>query len=545
MRLEVGDGPMGIVPVAQHHREQTHKNGVPPGHDYMSVTASCLVAAQRVCVDEDGGGKNPCACSTRNLSDTLPSLSLVSRVFGAVMTKQNTTSRALALLGVVSLCNACVDGKPNESASYVPTTSVGTHDGTDPDDGAASVDSADSDADSDADSTGTSGGPSTAESTVTSNATTASTSMPTSDSVSDGSSADDSDATSSATSGTSGETDDHPPTGTCTPAHDAATPALTGPYCVGVSQLHLVPGAGREELVYLFYPILPGSAALPALWVGEKEWPVLQGFDFSLPPGGWMNLWSNAVQDEAVAPGAFPLLTFMHGLGAHTAAYTASFIEPLASHGFIVAAINHPVYSGVVNFPDGHSVYGPTGGADDGTVAVMVGDAGFVVDHLMSDPKWQGSIDFARVGSYGHSLGGAISVELLVQDASFIAGMDADGRLFGSIASTGTTKPVFLMASEEVGFTVTGGDWGELWNRLTGPGYYARIAGTTHVGISDLGLLRQHFGGFGPGSIAPQTLQQITGQISQTFFAAHLADGDPAAVGQAAMGFGEVTFQQK
>ncbi len=348
--------------------------------------------------------------------------------------------------------------------------------------------------------------------------------------------------------------------GMCSPAHDAATPALTGPYCVGVSVLHLVdesrdetltsaPGDKREVLVYLFYPILPGSDNPPVPWIGQKEWPWLLNYGFPFPSDGYKDLWSNAVQDEDVAPGIFPVVTFMPGFGAHTSAYTGVFVEPLVSRGFIVAAVNHPYVSGIVNFPDGRSIAG-SAALDDATLSVVVGDARFVLSELEVDPRWQDTMDFGQIGSFGHSFGGATSAEVLVKDDRFLAGIVYDGRLFGDVRYVGTPKPVFLGASRESGLTANAGEWNLLWAKLSGPGYYARIADTTHLGLSDAGLLAEHFNSGSPqslglGAIAPKRLAEITDALTRAFFDTHLRGGDPAALFEAAASFAEITFQTK
>ncbi len=349
--------------------------------------------------------------------------------------------------------------------------------------------------------------------------------------------------------------------GPCHPAHDAATPALTGEYCVGVSILHLVdenreetftsdPNDLREVLVYLFYPILEGSDRAPAPWIGEKEWPWLLNYGFPLPDDGYVDLWSNAVENEVVAPGSFPLVTFMAGWGAHTSPYTAVFIEPLVSRGFIVAAVNHPHMSGIVNFPDGRSVEA-SAPLNHETFAVAIGDVRFVIDELETlgtrDPEWQEKVNFEQVGSFGHSYGGITSSELLVQDDRFLAAINYDGSaLFGDVREVGTSKPMMLVASEEGGLNPSSGNWGNLWSVLSGPAYYGWIAGTTHVGISDIGLLVEHFdvgspGSLGAGTIEPTRLHELASTLTWSFFAAHVQGGDPAGVIESLESFREIS----
>ncbi len=352
----------------------------------------------------------------------------------------------------------------------------------------------------------------------------------------------------------------------CKPAHTAATPPLTGPYCVGVTTMKLTdearsemytadPADKRSVLVYLFYPVLPGSTNSPAPWIRPQDWPWLQGYGVSFPPNGYENLWSNAVEDEAVAPGPFPVVFFSPGRNALTSAYTATYVEALVSHGFVVAAINHPHISGPIHYPSGESV--PAGSVSNAEIeaASQVGaaDARFVLDQLESfnanDPKWMGRVDLSKVGGFGHSMGGIVTVQVLVADDRMIAGGNWDGPMLGNIVTQGTSKPLFMLGSEELGYASLSYDWGLVWDRLSGPGYVAGMAGTTHLGMSDFGLLVQHFGGIpassGAGSIDPAKWHDISTTFARRFFEAYLLDGDPGEIIAAASSFPEVTLQTK
>src|SRR6476646_138342 len=53
--------------------------------------------------------------------------------------------------------------------------------------------------------------------------------------------------------------------------------------------------------------------------------------------------------------GGWPVVLFSPGFGAERELY-AGLIEDLASHGYIVVAIDHPHDAGIVEFPDGRVV---------------------------------------------------------------------------------------------------------------------------------------------------------------------------------------------
>src|SRR5207237_3346343 len=53
--------------------------------------------------------------------------------------------------------------------------------------------------------------------------------------------------------------------------------------------------------------------------------------------------------------GGWPVILFSPGFGVEREVY-AGLVEDLASHGYVVVAIDHPHDASVVQFPDGHVV---------------------------------------------------------------------------------------------------------------------------------------------------------------------------------------------
>ena len=152
-------------------------------------------------------------------------------------------------------------------------------------------------------------------------------------------------------------------------------PSVTG---VGMAPIHIPdPVSGGQTDGYVFYPSpLPvdGTTAIGPYNVA-------------------------AIPDAPALPGAKPLVVISHGhggsrLGHHDlAAY-------LASHGFIVATLNHPKD----DFED-------AGGA--GHIEVLAGrpiQVKSTITTLLGDPRWQNLIDANRIGVAGFSAGGYTSL---------------------------------------------------------------------------------------------------------------------------------------
>jgi predicted dienelactone hydrolase len=94
-----------------------------------------------------------------------------------------------------------------------------------------------------------------------------------------------------------------------------------------------------------------------------------------------------------------PLVMFSHGPGSN-GLYYAWFAEFLASHGYIVAALNHW-----------------RANTWDSTIAYLANklwqrpvDIGLAITFLRDDPFWGSRIDGARIGVAGHSQGGFTSL---------------------------------------------------------------------------------------------------------------------------------------
>src|SRR6266568_562936 len=175
-------------------------------------------------------------------------------------------------------------------------------------------------------------------------------------------------------------------------------PAPTGPYGVGRIILHWqdtsrpevlssASNAKRELVVWIWYPATAKGPSAP--YIDQLE--ALGGV---LPPGDVAK--ARSVQTHAVgnavpsaAPALFPVLVFSPGGGSLPALYT-SLCEDLASHGYLIAAIDHPYDDLAVRLDDGRvvkQVEPPQGGAamlrfQRERVRVRAEDVQFVLDQL-------------------------------------------------------------------------------------------------------------------------------------------------------------------
>jgi predicted dienelactone hydrolase len=239
-------------------------------------------------------------------------------------------------------------------------------------------------------------------------------------------------------------------------------PPPTGPYAVGTRTLHLwepqPDGSARELVAQLWYPAEPTGPL--ARYARPAELKPLFSYEGEIR--------TNAHQDAPLARngGAFPLLLFGHMWGGRRTQDTF-LAEELASHGYVVAAVDHPGNSARVQLSDGRVVHGSMADALsnprtaeeyqatwNGELAVWTQDNEFVLNALADAHQSPGGwlhrrLDLNRVGAFGHSFGGAASLRLLGLKPSgeappVRAAVNLDGYTFTGLASR-TTQPVLLL----------------------------------------------------------------------------------------------------
>jgi predicted dienelactone hydrolase len=357
-------------------------------------------------------------------------------------------------------------------------------------------------------------------------------------------------------------------------------PRPTGPYAVGTQTYHWVdparpdvftadPDDRREVVVQVWYPAVdqPSASRAPYVADGSALAPLARLMKLPDSTFGYLDqVRTNAVPG---APAAredvrYPVLLFSHGRGGYRQHNTAQ-VEELVSHGYVVAAIDHPHASAGVVFPDGRQVDMDPRMLDrpfiDTVIPFLAQDAGFTLDRLAdvdrTDDVLAGRLDLDHVGMFGVSLGGAVTGETCKNDPRLGACLPIDVFLPADVVDQGLRQPV-MWISRDAG-TMRREGWSEsdveethrtmraVYDRLSGPGYIVLIPGMYHVDFSDFPL-------FSPllakplglsGSLDPQRAREIPDAYALAFFDKHLK-GLPAPLldGPSAR-FPEVRFERK
>ncbi len=368
--------------------------------------------------------------------------------------------------------------------------------------------------------------------------------------------------------------------GTSAAAGDARTgpgptlylPEPTGPCPVGTTSLCLKDvsrpdpwAAGvsaRELMVSLWYPAAPSDGPRARYMTRAESGLLLASRGLtSVPQDVLSTVRTNAVS-EATPAGrqrSLPLVVLSPGFTMPRSTLTA-LAEDLASHGYVVAGIDHTYESDATAFPDGRVTTGlareaPRSGRGEKVAAGRAADVSFVLGELTgAHPAWPGAalIDPSRMAMAGHSAGGAAAIAAMLADSRIRAGIDMDGATAAPIPDHGLSRP-FLFLGKQSNYTPgsRGGipgkpgpvsTWERDWELLTGWKRWLLVAGAVHASFTDMALLADQIGiDTGAGLPGARSLDITRGYV-RAFFDLHLRSRPQALLDQPSPLNPEVTF---
>lgn len=387
-------------------------------------------------------------------------------------------------------------------------------------------------------------------------------------------------------------------------AADAFVGEPRGPYATGTLETFWV-DASRDEPrtldpkdrrrlpVQIWYPAAPTPEAARAPYLLHPERYIVEtrAADHGEPDKDWRGQlgWLKRVRDvrtNSVADAAFvsdgerhPVLIYNHGGG--NPQFTATFhTEFLASHGYVVVAVGHPGFNGVIRqpFPDGYTfidhAQSPRGKSDaafearektitakmssrerfdrmfaDGDTARNVRDGvrdvSFVLDELArldADPgsPFHQRLDLDKAGAMGWSMGGVVSLQASHDEPRIKAAINEDGWPYGllgpgGVVPNGSPRPVMVMngvpviaeamrgpvdASLREESAAADTHFWTMFARSRAEWYWLRIEGADHGHFSDHPLFDRTRDA--PGEIHPRLAHTIVNDYALAFFDKHL-----------------------
>jgi predicted dienelactone hydrolase len=245
-------------------------------------------------------------------------------------------------------------------------------------------------------------------------------------------------------------------------------PKPTGPYPVGTRIIYLedpsrIEDAGqhsglpRELIVQIWYPANPSNNHLAAYQRLSET---------NLATSYRSVLWTNSRVDAPIAEKSspFPVLLFNHGWGGRRTQDTF-LTEDLASHGYVVAAIDHTYNAGRVALPGDRIIesangYDPIDASKHTAIEIKntwnkelkkwVDDEVFVLSVLQNESAdsksfWYGRLNTAQAGAFGHSFGGAASIQVSYVDRRIQSALNMDGWTFGNVQHRTFNHPTMFL----------------------------------------------------------------------------------------------------
>jgi hypothetical protein len=206
----------------------------------------------------------------------------------------------------------------------------------------------------------------------------------------------------------------------------------------------MVPDDRRELMVHVFYPRDSAAAGDRAVYLPDAD--AQQGEWNAATLARIQSLRSYSIDGAPLPRGSarYPVAIFLPGGGVKALVYQA-LLEDLASHGWVVAAVDPPYNAQAVRFPDGR-VLRSLPSVDQGwpedyrrnmdvytdRLVHWARDISFVTDQLARLDR--GPSPFARrldlqrgVGAFGHSFGGTAAGTARLFDAQVRGAINLDG----------------------------------------------------------------------------------------------------------------------
>ncbi len=340
-------------------------------------------------------------------------------------------------------------------------------------------------------------------------------------------------------------------------------PAPTGHQPVGVTSLYMkdtsrpdpwVPTVPyRELMVSVFYPATSAHGPTKQYMTAQESELNLARLGIpDLPLDTFSKVRTNAVVDAKPAgrPHSLPLVVLSPGWTQPRATVT-TLAEDLASHGYVVATIDHTYENRAQTFPDGHVTECAACAFDDDEATfwpkyyeVHTADTSFVLDSLLRS-RWGRLVDARRIGVTGHSAGGAAATHEMLADPRIRAGANIDGSQHVTMPESGLSRPFLFMGSMDEYVPGEQGpydDWETDWQHLYGWKRWIMVSGTAHQSFTDLGVLASELGVDLGNTIDAFRAIDITRAYLRAFFDQSLRGKPQPLLAHPSPAYPEVTF---
>ena len=245
--------------------------------------------------------------------------------------------------------------------------------------------------------------------------------------------------------------------------------------------------------------------------------------------------------DPDLSQSPYPVLVLSHGITGMRQIHTA-LIENLASHGYVVVALDHPYDCNLTVFQDGTIAdyrSDITGYPDSVNIRrnqldTRVADVGFVLDKLTklsTTSVFNGVMDLNKVGVLGHSYGGATAIQVSYEDVRVKSCLVLDSwmnPLPNNILKTGIRQPFLSLGRprwDDSHYPSSPVLVKSFMGTLSEHGYHFTLKNSRHLDFCDAPLFTPLSNWFiETGSIPAKKAVSITNKVSLLFFNHYLKE---------------------
>ena len=270
-------------------------------------------------------------------------------------------------------------------------------------------------------------------------------------------------------------------------------PKPTGKYVVGTTSLLLTDSSRANRynnptnssfMITLWFPARATIGHFPPPYLESKAAPAFAGL-YGVSQTVLTGLFGQASGESEIATdeAPYPIVIYSHGFKVGRRDNTAK-CEELASHGYVVVAIDHADCLATV-FSNGQLLSTTLSSFSGNLFTNDVLDVRFVLQTLtelnQSDPLFANTLDLNRVGTMGWSYGGGVAAEVCRTDDRVLASVLLDAYLQNAdnVIRLGLQKPFLGM------YSVSGGGTQAPFYLATHDAYWMQISGTQHQHFAD------------------------------------------------------------
>jgi predicted dienelactone hydrolase len=356
----------------------------------------------------------------------------------------------------------------------------------------------------------------------------------------------------------------------------ALTPTLpmpAGPYHVGTEVFHWTDTSRREPygktseyrqvVAQAWYPTDATRGREAAYFEEAGELPAMGGVPEFVFTGDFRDIATHGIVDAPVsgARTKWPVLVFSPALEVPREMYTGLCTQ-VASRGFVVMALSSTYESAVTTLANGKVVESafPSNPSEEQLYELTKtrsADGSFVLDELEKlasvAPRSPlvARLALEHVGMFGHSIGGASTIQALSEDPRFRVGINLNGSLWGSQPSERLDRPLLWVESGERPGQDEKKGREELLSGLKAGGTLVAIKHSLHMGFSDepsymTGVGRALWGSRqGMGRRSLETMNTLTADLVSAFAGPALGIVGGPSVSQVISSHGALEVQRE